>query len=106
MKSMTSLLTAMNSSMDKFERSRDESDSASVHAVYAVPPEPSTSRATTDDGPARCCQGAAVPDGYSDVSKEVRACVASHHHSTPALFISTDNGSASRDYCQLSGRED
>ena len=95
MRSMMSLLTAMSSRMDQYERARDgRHDSTSVHAVYAVPPEPTTSRATAEYGPVRC-PGAA--DGYRDVSEEVRTCVASHLRGAPALFVSTDDESASGD---------
>ena len=102
-----SVLTTMNNKMDQYERSKDErTDSASVHAVYVVPPEPSTSRATVEDGPARH-SGAAVPDRYCNVAEEGWACVASHLWGTPALFVSADNDSGSDEgCCQLAGRED
>ena len=73
MRSMMSLLTALANRMDHYKRSSDgRQDSASVHALYAVAPEHSNSRATVEDGSARH-PGAA--NGYLEVSKEVRACV-------------------------------
>ena len=71
--------------MTRFERSKDGSNSTSVHTVY-VHTEPTTSRASSEADPARS-QDTAVLDGYCDVSEEVRVLVASHMHSTPALFI-------------------
>ena len=44
MKCVMASVTAMNTRMDRFERSKDGGNSASVHTVYDVPPEPCTSR--------------------------------------------------------------
>ena len=94
MKSVMALLTAMNTRMDRFERGKNGSNSASVHTVYTVPPEPTTSRSTAEEDPARH-QESAVPDGYDDVSEEVWAHVASHIPSDPAIFIPMDDETAS-----------
>ena len=76
MRSMMSVLTSLNNRMDLYERSREgRQDSALVHAVYTVAPKPTTSSATSEDGPARR-PGAA--DGYLEVSEEVWPCVARH----------------------------
>ena len=54
LKTNMSLLTSMNTRMSQYEKRLDErNNSASVHAVYTVPPKPSTSRATVEDGHAR-----------------------------------------------------
>ena len=75
-RSMMSVLTALSNRMDHYERSREgRQDSASVPPVYAMAPEPTTSRTTIEEGPARC-PGAA--DGYLDVSDEVQVHVARH----------------------------
>ena len=84
MRSMMSLLTALTNRMDQYERSRDgRHDSASVHEVYTMVHDPSTSRATGEEGQATC-PGAA--DGYLDVSEDVWVPTR-----CPALFISTDD---------------
>ena len=44
-------------------------NSVSVHAVHTVPPEPSTSRATVEDGLARR-PVAAIPDRFPDVAEK------------------------------------
>ena len=91
LKSVMALLKAINTRMSRFERS--ENNSASVHTVY-IPIEPTTSRASTEADPARS-QDTATPDGYHDVSGKVRAWVTSHIQSTPTLFVSMDDETAS-----------
>ena len=76
MRSMMSLLTALNNRMNRYERSRDgRHDSASVYAVYTIAPNPTTSRATAEVGPAKQPE---VANRYLDVSEEVWVRVARH----------------------------
>ena len=68
MRSMMSLLTALNNRMEQYERSKDgRQDSSSAHAVYAMAPNPTTCRVTAKDGPARHPRAA---DGYQMYPKK------------------------------------
>ena len=87
--------------MDRFERS-DGSNSASVHTVYAVPPVPTTSRSTAEADTARS-QNTDVPNGYRDGFEELWVQVASRICSAPALFVSTDDDTASWDERAIPG---
>ena len=100
LKTMMSPLTSMNSRMSQYEeRLNRRSNSASVHAVYMVFPEPSTSRATVDGSTRQLT--AAILDGFPHMADEVRVRVDSCLRGTPTLYGFTDDKSSSEDEAAL-----